>query len=109
MKTAKHRHIKLNRERTIQTLREHLSTLESRFGVRTLSLFGSTSRDERTAESDIDLLADFGNPPTFRQYMGTLLYLEDLLDCKVDLATQGTLTSHITESIERDLIMIHAA
>ena len=86
MKTAKYRHIKLNRERTIQTLREHLSTLESRFGVRTLSLFGSTSRDERTAESDIDLL-----------------------DCKVDLATQGTLNSHVSESIERDLITIHAA
>ena len=99
----------LDREHIVQTLREHLSTLESRFGVRTLSLFGSTSRDERSTESDVDLLADFGEPPTFRQYMGALLYLEDLLGCKVDLATRGTLNPHITESVEQDLLTIHAA
>ena len=99
----------LDREHIVQTLREHLSTLESRFGVRTLSLFGSTSRDERSTESDVDLLADFGEPPTFRQYMGALLYLEDLLGCKVDLATRGTLNPHITESVERDLLTVETS
>lgn len=99
----------LRREHIIQTLREHLSVLESRYGVRSLSLFGSTARDQRRAESDVDLLADFSSAPTFRQYTGALLYLEDLLDCKVDLATQGTLNPHVTEEIQQDLLTLHAA
>ena len=69
----------LDREHIVQTLREHLSPLESRFGVRTLSLFGSTSRDERRTESD------------------------------VDLATRGTLNPHITESVERDLLTVETS
>ena len=98
-----------DRARIMQTLREHLKVLETRFGVSSLSLFGSTARDARRVESDVDLLADFGGAPTFRQYMGALLYLEDLLGCKVDLATQGALNAHVTESVEQDLLTIHAA
>ena len=99
----------LNREYIVQTLREHLGVLESRFGVRSLSLFGSTARNQRRTESDVDLLVDFGSAPTFRQYTGTLLYLEDLLGCKEDLATQGTLNSHVTKDVQQDLLTIHAA
>lgn len=99
----------LDREHVVQTLREHLDVLEARFGVRSLSLFGSTARGERRIGSDVDLLADFGGAPTFRQYTGALLYLEDLLSCKVDLATQGTLEPYAAESVAQDLLTIHAA
>ena len=99
----------VDRERILNMLRKHLNVLETRFGVLSLALFGSTARDERRTDSDVDLLVDFGDPPTFRQYTGTLLYLEDLLGCKVDLATQGTLNPHIAEGVERDLLTIHAA
>lgn len=38
---------------------QRLSELCRKYGIRKLSVFGSTVRGEQTAESDIDLLAEF--------------------------------------------------
>jgi uncharacterized protein len=54
----------------------------------------------------VDVLVSFGAPPSFRQYMNTLLYLEDVLGCKVDLVTEGTLKSELLPTVEKDLFSI---
>ena len=100
----------MKRQQVINTLRDVLPELQREFGVKALSLFGSVARNEATKMSDIDLVVDFGQAPTFRQYTGALLYLEDLLACKVDLITVGTLKPDLMPNIEEDLHPIsHAA
>lgn len=96
----------MNRQETIRLLEQHLTELETRFGIRQLSLFGSVSRGEATSVSDVDILVDFGEAPKFRQYMDALLYLEDVLGCQVDLVTKGTLKQEVTPFAEKDLLTI---
>jgi hypothetical protein len=71
----------------IQTLRLHEPELRAA-GIRHLSLFGSVARGESSAQSDIDLMADFDRSK--RLTLVTMARLEnrlsDLLGVKVDLA-----------------------
>lgn len=80
-------------------LLEHAVTLRRDFGIRRLDLIGSVARDEARPDSDVDLLADFGGAPSYRAYIGALLYLEDLLGRKVDLITEGALDPRISEAV----------
>lgn len=99
----------MNRQQTLKILSGHLAELEEKFGIKSLSLFGSVARTQNTQSSDIDLLVDYGKAPTFRQYTDALLYLEDLLGCNVDLITKGTLKPELMPSIEQDLQVIRHA
>lgn len=95
----------MDRETVIETLRAHGAEIE-RFGVRSLSVFGSVARDEAGPQSDVDVLADFGGPPTFDAYMDLKLYLEDLLGARVDLATPGGLRDRIRPTVQREAIRV---
>ena len=53
----------VGREQSLALLREHLPVLRERFGVCELTLFGSTARDEATADSDVDILVTFDHTP----------------------------------------------
>ncbi len=93
----------------VNLLEQHLEALQKKYGVKSLQLFGSVARDEAVTTSDVDILVDFGQAPSFRAYMGTTLYLEDLLGCKVDLVTKGSLKEDVIPYVERDLLDINAA
>ncbi|HEX2091838.1 MAG TPA: nucleotidyltransferase family protein [Longimicrobiaceae bacterium] len=95
----------MNREEVLETLRAHRADLE-RFGVRSLSIFGSVARGEAGPESDVDVLADFGGPPSFDRYMDLKLYLEDLLGTRVDLATPGGLRARLRPIVDREAIRV---
>ena len=75
-------------------------------GVRSLSLFGSVARDEATAESDVDILVDFGEPASFDAYMDLKFYLEDLLGARVDLVTERGLKPGVRPYVQRDAIRV---
>lgn len=48
----------VDREHVIATLREHEAELKSA-GIVRLSVFGSVARGDQTAQSDVDLIAEF--------------------------------------------------
>lgn len=96
----------MNRQRTIELLTRSKPELESRFGVTRLALFGSTARDTATSESDVDILVAFDGPATSRRYFGVQFYLEDLLDCPVDLVTEKALRPELRPYIEQELVNV---
>ncbi len=96
----------MTRAEALRLLAQHLSLLRERFGVRRLALFGSVARDEASVNSDIDLLVDFGQAPSFDQYMGTLFYLEDLFHRRVDLVTVGGLRPELRPHVEADALEV---
>ncbi|MHB8255458.1 MAG: nucleotidyltransferase family protein, partial [Acidiferrobacter sp.] len=49
----------MNRQRVLELLSRSKPELRARFGVVRLALFGSTARDEATADSDVDVLVAF--------------------------------------------------
>lgn len=82
--------------------KEHLN----RIGVRSLGLFGSLARNEAATVSDVDLLVELEEPVTFERYMDVRIFLEDLLQCKVDLVIKDVVREPIRPYIEKDLIRV---
>jgi predicted nucleotidyltransferase len=80
--------------------------MRTRFGVRSLALFGSVARDEARPDSDVDVLVEFDGPMTFDRHMGLLVFLEDLLGCRVDVVTPTVRRPGRREAIEPDLVRV---
>lgn len=90
----------------IQALREHEPELRAA-GIVHLRLFGSVARGEPTAESDVDLMADFD---TTKQYtLVTMSHLEnqlnDLLGVKVDLSPAQAMKKTVRARAAREAIL----
>lgn len=80
------------------TLREH--------GVRHISLFGSTSRDQATPQSDVDLLVEF-DPAAhvgLFDFVRVLDHLSDVMDTRIDLATPDALRPEMRAEILAEAI-----
>ena len=95
----------MTRQEVINKLRELTPDLRRR-GVISLSMFGSVSRDEFKPSSDIDLIAEFERPHTFKQYFDALFFLEDTLGIHVDLAEPQTLHPMLRERILAEAVAI---
>lgn len=80
--------IPFNKAKTVlKSHQKHLSSL----GTRHLSIFGSTARNEITKTSDIDILVDFDAKKGFFVFADLKFYLEDILNCNVDLVSTRAL------------------
>ena len=95
---------------TAMTKQDILNTLyESRirlrtFGVRRLGLFGSFVRGEQGANSDIDLLVEFEpGRKTFDAFMGISLFLEQILQRRVELVTVESLSPYLGPHILKEV------
>lgn len=96
----------MKREAVIQTLKHQNAELTTKFGVKSLSLFGSVARDEATSASDIDLLVEFNHPVGYFGLFALQDYLEKLFGCSVDLGTLDSLKPYIRERVKTELIHV---
>jgi hypothetical protein len=96
----------ITRSHVLRMLTEHKIELMRRFGVTDLALFGSTVRDAAGEGSDVDVLVAFDGPATSERYFGVQFYLEDLLDCPVDLVTDKALRSELRPYVEREAVHV---
>ena len=89
----------------ISILSEHAPILRERFGMTSMSLFGSVARGEQTDNSDVDVLVDM--PATLRGVGGANDYLEQITGKHVDMILRHrNLTPFFLKEIERDGIRI---
>lgn len=90
----------------LETLRSLKPELGLRFAVSRISLFGSYSRGEANAASDVDLLVDFlpEARPTYFSLGRLNDFLEAALGKRVDLVTRGGLNPRIEPYVREDLI-----
>ncbi|MEO5348430.1 MAG: nucleotidyltransferase family protein [Magnetococcus sp. YQC-3] len=96
----------MRRASVMQLLVQHKEHLHREFGVTRLALFGSTVRETAGADSDVDLLVSFDGPATSARYFGVQFYLEDLLQCPVDLVTDKALRPELRPFVEREAIYV---
>jgi len=94
----------MNRDTVLKKLSKHQVELESRFGVKSLSLFGSVARNEAVSASDLDILVSFINTPGIFGFINLKLYLENLFKCSVDLVTNNALKKQLREHILQEAI-----
>jgi predicted nucleotidyltransferase len=82
----------------VRTLKSEFATLRSRFGIKSLGLFGSIARGDASPGSDVDILVEF-DTPSFDHYMDLKFYLEERLGRPVDLVLKGSLKPALRERI----------
>jgi predicted nucleotidyltransferase len=80
----------------LQALSERL---QGDFHVTALHVFGSVARDEAGPDSDLDVLVDFADTPTFARFMDLKFLLEDEFGVRVDLVTRAALREPIKARI----------
>ncbi len=95
----------MQREQVIAILRAHQAELQQ-LGVRSLELFGSVARNEASTTSDVDLLAEFKHPIGLFRFAEIRLYLEDILQCSVDLGTREALKEHLREPVLQEVLSV---
>lgn len=93
----------MKRDEVLAILAAHREQLQE-MGVKSLNLFGSVARDEARPDSDVDFLVEFDYPGGLFQLLRVQYYLEDILECAVDLGTEDALREHLREPVVKDLI-----
>ena len=95
----------MRRHEALALLQSHTADLR-RFRVQSLRLFGSVARDEAAEDSDVDLLVSFWGSASYSNYMKLRIFLEDLLQMRVDLVTEGGLRDRVRPYVEREAIHV---
>ncbi len=93
----------LNKSQIIDLLRSNKEEFARRFSVRQIGIFGSITRGEEHAGSDIDILVDFERS-TFDNYMDLKFHLESLLGGDVDLVLMNSVKPRLKPIISREVV-----
>ena len=96
----------MRKQEVLQFLETHKQEILERYGVKHLALFGSTVRDEATADSDVDVLVEFEGGETYRNYFDLLFFLEDNLHSKIDLVCKDAVRPQLKRHIEREALYV---
>jgi hypothetical protein len=91
----------INSEKIISLLKDHNDILR-KYEVKKIGLFGSFARGDQNRNSDIDFLVEF-EKPVFENFMDLAFYLEELFGRKVELITNGNLSSYIQPYVEKEV------
>jgi uncharacterized protein len=95
----------MKRTETLKLVQSHQSQL-NQLGVRSLNIFGSVSRDQAHAQSDVDILVELDESIGFFEFFRIKHYLEDLLQCPIDLGTVDALKEHLRKPILEEAIRV---
>lgn len=96
----------MQKQKIISSISAEKAYLKEHFGVEEIALFGSFARGEEKAESDIDLFVSL-EKPSYSQLMGLYIYLEKILNSKVDIVRKGPhISNRFLEQIGKDLIYV---
>ncbi len=79
---------------------EHSDTLKEDFKVKSIKIFGSYAEGRQKEDSDLDLIVDFFETPTYFDIVKLEDYLSGILNIKVDLLTEEGISPHILLYIE---------
>jgi len=89
-----------NKEFILSTLKSKETEL-SKYGIKSIGLFGSYARDEQSKNSDIDILIDFeSDKENFDNYMTVYDIIERLFEnYKIEIVTKNGLSPYIGPTI----------
>lgn len=96
----------------MKTTKEYISLISSKaeelkrdFGIRSLRIFGSVSRNEQHEGSDVDVCVDM--EPKAYMVVRLKRFLEDLLQCSVDvIRLHKHINPYLLDEIDREAIYV---
>ncbi len=93
-------------EEITEFLAAHKDEMAQRFGVVKIGLFGSYARGDDREDSDIDIAIEMDTQHIADSYFGTLHFLEDHLQKKIDLGLLSNLRPELKERITKEIIYV---
>ena len=84
----------------------HRITLQNRYHIKRIGIFGSAARDELALSSDVDILVEFDKPVGYFLLSHLQDEISTILGRNVDLTTSGAIHPFLHDSIMRDLIYV---
>lgn len=90
----------------LRTLRALKPTLETRYKVKKIGVFGSLVRNELKKASDIDILAEFQEGADLFDLVALALFLEEKLGRKVDVVSQNALRVELRTAVLQEVVPI---
>lgn len=94
---------------SVEELKVKVFPIAKKYGVERVSLFGSYSRGEATADSDVDLIIEKGELRTLFQLIAFRQELEDVLHLSVDVVTTETSDQRFLQMIAKDGVVLYGA
>lgn len=93
---------------TIEEIKEKAVPVAVKYGVDSLSLFGSYARGEADKNSDIDFIFLKGDINGLLDYFGMINDLEDVFQCHIDLVEKKAIKDDVfLEEIGREEIKLY--
>ncbi len=95
----------MNKQDIISKLKDIKPRLENVYGITSIALFGSYSRDEQTPQSDIDLLVEHKTSLGFK-FLDMMYELDKLFSQEVQVVSRKGVKSKYFDAIKSDLIYV---
>ena len=96
----------MTKDDCVKLLKDYMDVLKVDYGIKSISLFGSTARGEQTENSDIDLFVDTQTPNPFK-LMDAREFLERITGLPVDIVRNHQhLNPRLRKRIEKDAVTI---
>lgn len=86
----------------LNTLRRERARLFAKYGLKSMAIFGSATRDDFRPDSDVDIMVEF-EPDADFDYFDLAFDLERIVQRKVDLVMRTAVKPHYMEFIQKDL------
>ena len=96
-------------KQVLKLIKDNYAFLASEFSVKRIGVYGSVAKETDSEESDVDLVVELNKPIGFK-FIELTMYLENLIQGKVDIiTTEGIENIRIKEialSIKKDIIYV---
>ena len=92
---------------TMEEIKEKTIPIARRYGVKSMSVFGSYARGEANEESDVDFYIDKGKVISLIKYFMFVDELEKSLGCHVDVVTTGIEDKSFLSHIQKEGILLY--
>jgi uncharacterized protein len=96
----------MTRLEQLRQKRTDILAIADKYGATNLRIFGSVARGDDRPDSDIDILIDQENRWSLFEHVGMMQDLEDLLECKVDVAVAKGLRKRFYDRIIPEAITL---
>ena len=88
----------------INSKRAEILRIANHHGAHNVRVFGSVARDDSTSDSDLDLLVKMESGRSLLDLVALWQELEELLECKVDVLTEGGLSPYLKDRILNEAV-----
>jgi hypothetical protein len=87
-----------------EQFRDAILKIAREYGATNVRIFGSVARGEAGTESDVDFLVDLEPGRSLLDLGGLLMDLQELLGCRVDVATAAGLRPAIRVTVLKEAV-----